>query len=86
MDGIRDTNEDETRYAYKILIGKPERKTPVGRHKLKNEYNIKIDLKQIECEDVNWIHLAQDRVQWRALVNTAMNLRVSSRAGNFLTS
>jgi hypothetical protein len=49
---------------------------PLGRHRRRWEDNIRMDLREIGWEDVNWIHLAQDRDQWRAVVNTVMNLRV----------
>jgi hypothetical protein len=55
---------------------KPEGKRPLGRHKRKRESNIKMDLKETEWGGVDWIYLAEDRDQWRALVNTVMNLRV----------
>jgi hypothetical protein len=48
--------------------------------------NIKIDLKEIGWDDMDWINLAQDRNQWRALVNTVMDLRVPQNAGKFLSS
>jgi hypothetical protein len=48
--------------------------------------NIKIDVMETELEGVDWIHLAQDRDQWQALMNTVMNLRVLQMAGNFLNS
>jgi hypothetical protein len=66
----------ETRNAYRILVGKPERKRPLGRLRRRWVDNIKIDLREIGCDDVDWMDLAQDRDQWRALVNTVMNLRV----------
>jgi hypothetical protein len=49
------------------------------------EDNIRTDLKEIGWESVEWIHLAQDRDQWRAVVNTVMKLRVPYKAGNFKT-
>jgi hypothetical protein len=58
----------------------------VGRHRFEYEGNIKIDLKETGYDGLDWIHLAQDRFQWRALVNTVMNLGVPYKAGNFLTS
>jgi hypothetical protein len=61
---------------YRILIGRPEGKRPLGRPRRRWERNIKMDLREIGINGVNWIHLAQDRVQWRACVNTVMNLRV----------
>jgi len=57
------------------LVRKPEGKRPLGRPRRRWEDNIKMDLREIGWEDVDWIHLAQDRDQWRALVNTKMNLR-----------
>jgi hypothetical protein len=65
-----------TRNAYRILVGKPEGKRPVGRPRRRWVDNIKMDLREIEWDDMDWIDLAQDRDQWRALVNTEMNLRV----------
>jgi hypothetical protein len=61
---------------YNILIGRPEGRRPLGRHRRRWENNIKMDLREIGFQDVDWIHLAQDRDRWRALVNTVMNLRV----------
>jgi hypothetical protein len=69
---------EETRNAYKILVGKPEGKRPLGRPRRRWVDNIKIDLREIEWDSMDWIELAQDRDQWRALVNTVMNLRVPS--------
>jgi hypothetical protein len=66
----------EVRGAYNILVGRPERRRPLGRPRRRWEDNIKMDLKEIGFGDVDWIHLAQDRDRWRALVNTVMNLRV----------
>jgi hypothetical protein len=62
---------------YNILVGKPEGKRPLGWPRRRWESNIKKDLKEIRWEGVVWIHLAQDREQWRAFVNTVLNLRVS---------
>jgi hypothetical protein len=62
--------------AYNILVGRPEGRRPLGRPRRRWEDNIKMDLREIEFGDVDWIHLAQDRDRWRALVNTVMNLRV----------
>jgi hypothetical protein len=66
----------ETMNAYKILVGKPEGKRPLGRPIRKWVDNIRIDLKDIGWDVMEWIDLAQDMNQWRALVNTVMNLRV----------
>jgi hypothetical protein len=66
----------EIRNEYKILVGKPEGKRPLGRPRRRWEDNIRMDLGEIGWEGVDWIHLAQDRDQWRALVNTVMNFQV----------
>jgi hypothetical protein len=66
----------EVRGAYNILVGRPEGRKPLGRLRRKWEDNIKMDLVDIWFGDVDWIHLAQDRDRWRALVNTVMSLRV----------
>jgi hypothetical protein len=66
----------ETRNAYRILVGKPEGKRPLGRPRSTWVDNIKMDLEQIRWHSKDWIELAQDRDQWRALVNAVMNLRV----------
>jgi hypothetical protein len=65
----------ETRNAYRILVGKPEGKRPLGRRRWVDYF--KMDLREIGWDGMDWIDLAQDRDQWRALVNTVMNLRVS---------
>jgi hypothetical protein len=62
--------------AYRILVGKPEGKRPLGRPRRRWVDNIKKDLREIGQDGVDWIELAQDRDQLRALVNTVMNLRV----------
>jgi hypothetical protein len=68
----------ETRIACRLLVGKPEGKRPLGRRRLRRVDNIKIiDLREIEWDCMDWIDLAQDRDQWRALVNTVMNFWVS---------
>jgi hypothetical protein len=67
----------EKSIACRILVGKPEGKRPLGRPRHRWEDNIKMDLREIELGGMDWIDLAQDRDQWRALVNTAMNLRVA---------
>jgi hypothetical protein len=66
----------EGRGVYRVLVGRPEGKRPLGRPGRRCEDSIKIDLREIGIDGANWIQLAQDRVQWRACVNTAMNLRV----------
>jgi hypothetical protein len=66
----------ETRNVYNILVGKPEGKRPFGRPRHIWEDNIRMDLKEIMWKVVAWMHLAQDRDQRRAVVNTVMSLRV----------
>jgi hypothetical protein len=66
----------EKRNAYRILVGKPIGKRPLGRPRLRWVDNIKINLREIGWDGMDWIDLAPDRDQWRALVNTVMNLRV----------
>jgi hypothetical protein len=72
----------EGRGVYRVLVGRPEGKRPPGRPRFRWENNIKLDLREIGIDGANWIRLAQDRVQWRACVNTVMNLK---KAGYFLT-
>jgi hypothetical protein len=57
------------------MVGRPEGRRPLGRPKRRWKDNIKMDLREIEFGVVDWIHWAQDRDRWRALVNTVMNLR-----------
>jgi hypothetical protein len=66
----------EVRCAYNILVGRPEGRRPLGRPRCRWEDNIDMDLWEIWFGDVDWIHLAQDKDRWRALVNTVMNLLV----------
>jgi hypothetical protein len=66
----------EGRSFYKVLIGRPEGKRPLGRPRRRREDNIKMDLRVVGIDGANLIQLAQNRVQWRAYVNTVMNLRV----------
>jgi hypothetical protein len=65
----------EKRNAYRIFVGKSQGKRPLGRPRRRWVDYIKMDLREIRSDGMDWIDLAQDRVQWRALVNTAMNLR-----------
>jgi hypothetical protein len=67
----------EPRSSYRILVGKPEGKGPLGRPRCRWVGNIKMDLRDIGWGGMDWIDLAQDWDQWRALVNTVMNLWVS---------
>jgi hypothetical protein len=66
----------EKRNGYRMLMGKPEGKRPLGRHRGRWEDNIKMDLREIGWGGMDWTDLAQDRDQWTALVNTVKNLRV----------
>jgi hypothetical protein len=66
----------EKRNLYKLLVGKPEGKRPLGRRRRRWIDNIKMDLLELGVSVVDWIGLAQDRYRWRALVNSVMNLRV----------
>jgi hypothetical protein len=64
------------RNAYRILVGKRDEKRPLGRPRRRWVDNIKMDLRAIGLDGMDWIEPAQDRDKWRALVNTVMNLRV----------
>jgi hypothetical protein len=66
----------DKRKAYRILVGKPEGKRPLGTPRCRWVNNSKMDLGDIGWDGLDWIHLDQDRDQWRALVNIVMNLRV----------
>jgi hypothetical protein len=66
----------ETRNAYNIFAGKSEEKRPLGRTRHRCKDNIKMHLREIHCKGIEWIHLAQDKDQWRAVVNMVMNLRI----------
>jgi len=65
-----------TRGVYRVLVGKPEGKRPLGRPRRRWEDNIKMDLREVGCGGMNWIELAQDMDRWRALVNAVMNFRI----------
>ena len=67
----------ERRGVYRVLVGKPEEERPLGRPRHSWEDNIKMDLQEVECGDMDWIELAEDRDRWQALVNAVMNLQVS---------
>jgi len=66
----------ERRGAYRVLVGKPEGKRPLGRLRCRWVDNIKMDLQEVGCGGIDWIELAQDRDRWRALMNAGTNFRV----------
>jgi hypothetical protein len=66
----------EKRNAYRILVGNPEGKGPLGRPRRRWVNNIKMDLREIGWDDMDWIDLAQCRDQWRALVSLVINLQI----------
>jgi transcription termination factor 2 len=66
----------EGRGVYRVLVGRPDGKRPLGRPRRRWKDDIKTDLREVGIDGANWIRLGQDRVPWRAFVNTAMNLRV----------
>jgi len=65
----------EERGVYRVLVGKPEGKRPLGRPRRRWVDNIKTDLQEVECGYMDWIGLAQDRDRWRTIVSAVMNLR-----------
>jgi hypothetical protein len=65
----------DKRNTYRLLVGKPEGKRPLGRPRRRLVDNFKIDLREIRWHGVDWIDMALDRDQWRALVNTVLNLQ-----------
>jgi len=66
----------EERGVYRVLVGKPEGKRPLGRPRRRWVHNIRMDLQEVGCGHVDWSGLAQDRDRWRTLVSAVMNLRV----------
>jgi hypothetical protein len=66
----------EGRNIYMVLMGKPEGRRPLGSSRCRWEDGIRMDLREIGCRGVVWIHLAQDRDQWQALLNLVMSLQV----------
>ena len=69
----------DRRGVFRALVWKTEEKRPLRRHRLRWDDNIRMDLQEVGCGDVDWIELAQDR--WRALVNAVMNLRLHKMRG-----
>jgi len=66
----------ERRQVYRVLVGKPDGKKPLGRPRHRWEDNIKMNLQEVGCGGMDWIEVAQDRDRWRAFVNAVMNLWV----------
>jgi hypothetical protein len=66
----------EGRVVHRVLVGKPERKRPLGRPRRRWEDNIKMDLQQVRGAYGDWMELAKDRDRWRVLLNAVMNFRV----------
>ena len=67
---------EQSRNAYRVLVGKPESKRPLGKPRHRWEDNIKMDLREVGCDSRDWIDLAEDRDHWWAYVRVVMNLRV----------
>ena len=67
---------EQSRNAYRVLVGKPQEKRPLGRRRRRWKDYIKMDLREVGCDPGEWIDLAEDRDQWRAYVRAVMNLRV----------
>jgi len=76
----------EERGVYRVLLGKPYGRRPLGRPTRRWVDNIRMDLQEVGCGYRDCIGLAQDRDRWRTLMSAVMNLRVPRNAGNFLTS
>ena len=67
---------EQFKYAYRVLLGKPEGKRSLGRPRCRWEDNIRMDLREVGCDPRDWVALAEDRDQWRAYVRAVVNLRV----------
>jgi hypothetical protein len=67
---------EERRGVYRVLVGKPEGKSPLGRPRRRWENNIKMDLQEVGCGCMGWIELVQDKDRCRGIVNAVMNVRV----------
>jgi hypothetical protein len=76
MGGAYSPKGGKKRSVYRLLVGKPEGRRPLGRPRPRWVDNIRMDLVEVGWGDVDWIGLAQDRDRWRALVNSVVNLRV----------
>jgi hypothetical protein len=76
----------EKRNAYRILVGKPKGKRPLGRSRHRWMDNVKMDIRGIGWDGMDWIDVAQDRYRWMALVSIVINLWVLKNVGKFLSS
>jgi hypothetical protein len=76
----------DTRSVYRVLVGKPDGKRPLGKSRHRWEDDMTVDLQEMRLGGMDWIDLAQDREKWRADLNVVMNLRVPYNVGKFLTS
>jgi hypothetical protein len=76
----------DERKVYKVLVGKPEGKRPLGRPRRKWEDGVRMDLREIGLGGVDWIRLAQDRDRWRGVVSAVMNLRVLALRSYLVTA
>jgi hypothetical protein len=76
VGGTCSSTHGKERGVYRVLVGRPEGKRPLGRPRRKWENNIEMNLGEIGIDGANWFQLAQDRVQWQAFVSTVINLRV----------
>jgi hypothetical protein len=85
MGRVSSTHGEE-RNEYRILVGKPERKRPLGRPKRRWEHNIRMDLRETGWDGMDWTDLAHDRDPWRALVNAVKNFRIPLNIGKFLST
>ena len=74
----------KVKVVYRVLLGKPEGRRPLGGPRRRWVDNIRMDLQEVGCGYVDWIGVAQDRDRWRTLVSAVMNLRVSVKCGEFL--
>ena len=70
---------EQSRNPYRVLVGKPEGRRPLGRLRRRWEDDIKVDLREVSCDSRDWIALAEDRDQWRACVRAVINFRVPSK-------